>query len=298
MSKVQYVAHTVSEITPTTKFLELLLKNGTKLKIDIQGLMKAPIHSDNAWVNITPILKAYNVKLAHWLRNDSVKEYINLVNDEFFNCCNLQQLKSSVNDEFFNSVNLAQLKSSKLIPFPKSQWYTKEKYEWLNNDCPLICTRRGKYNSGTYLHKELFIEFITVLDVKLRREMHKMVMNIIKQADIVKIDRADTKTLFKGLTDTIRDIYIPAQTSENAKKFAYSTLATLCNIKVLGMTAKKYCKINNIEVTKEMISVRDALPKDKLDEIKKVEEHLNGFIKYAGITDYNVLKEKILGITI
>jgi len=296
MSKVQYVAHTVSEITPTTKFLELLLKNGAKLEIDIQGLMKAPLYSDNAWVNITPILKAYDVRLHNWIRNDSVKKYINLVNDEFFNLLKMRQLKSSENDRFLNNAKMHDLKS--IVPFPKSQWYTKDKNEWLNNDCPLICTRRGKYNSGTYLHKELFIEFITVLDVRLRREMHKMVMNIIKQADIVKIDRADTKTLFKGLTDTIRDIYIPTQTSENARKFAYSTLATLCNIKVLGMTAKKYCKINNIEVTKDMISVRDALPKEKLDEIKKVEEHLNGFIKYAGITDYNTLKEKILGITI
>jgi len=260
--------------------------------------MKAPIHSDNAWVNITPLLKAYNKQLTHWLRNDNVKEYINLVNDEFFNSCNLAQLKSSENDEFLNVSKMRQSKSSKLIPFPKSQWYTKEKFKWLNNDCPLICTRRGKYNSGTYLHKELFIEFITTLDVRLRREMHKMVMAVIRQADIVKIDRADTKTLFKGLTDTIREIYIPAQTSENAVKFAYSTLATLCNIKVLGMTAKKYCKINNIEVTKDMISIRDALPQDKLDEIKKVEEHLNGFIKYAGITDYSILKEKLLGITI
>jgi len=281
-NNIQYIVNDVKDITPTTRFLELLLKNGVnRFEVDIQALMKAPVHADNAWINVTPILKAYNTTLRNWLRSDSAKEYINLVNDEFF-----------------NSVILTELKMNKIVPFPKSQWYLKEKFDWLNQDCPLICTRRGKYNSGTYLHKELFIEFITTLDVKLRREMHKMVMSIIQQADVVKVERMGTKTAFHELTDTIKDIYIPAQKSENKKKFAYPTLMTLANIKVLGMKAEKYCRINNIEITDDMISVRDALPEDKLELIKKAEEYINGYIKYGGITDYDTLKEKLLGVDI
>jgi len=275
----QYVANDIDEITSSTKFLNILLNDKIKLPVDIQSLMKTSVHSENAWINVTPTLTEYNIRFANWIQNKNVKEYINVVNNKFLNVLDSRQLKS-------------------IVPFPKSQWYTKEKFDWLNNDCPLICTRRGKYNSGTYLHKNLFLKFITVLDVEIEVAMHEAIMDIIKQADIVKIDRVGTKTAFHELTDTIKDIYIPAQKSQNSKKFAYSTLMTLANIKVLGMKAEKYCKLHNIEVTDEMISVRDALPKDKLELIKKAEEYINGFIKYGGITDYNVLKQKLLGVNI
>lgn len=275
----QFLAKSIKEITLSSKFFELSIrgKDGETIEIDIQGLMKADNHSEDAWINITPILKAYNKKLSHWLRNESVKEYINIQTNRVFNSCNLQQLKDGTKN-----------------PFPKSQWYKKKKYDWLKSDTPLICTRTGRYHSGTWLHKKLFIEFITVLDVNLRIELHEVIEEIVKQATIIKIERVGTKTLFHELADTIKDIYIPAQTSDNAIKFAYSSLMTLANMKVLGTTAKKYCLDNDIKITKEMISVRDALDKNILAQIKKVEKDINGFIRYGGVTNYNELKNKIL----
>jgi len=275
----QYVAKVAKEITLSTKFYELSLrgKNDEVVEIDIQGLMRADVGSEDAWINVTPIMKAYGKKFADWTRNKNVQEYINAVNRRFTKLADLNQLK---------------------IPFPESQFYKASQFDWLEQDCPLICTRRGKYHSGTWLHKELFIKFITVLDVELEIELHQMIMKIIKQSDLVKFERTGTKTLFHKLTDAIKEIYIPAQTSENAKKFAYSTLMTLANTKVLGTTAKAYCAKNNIEVTKDMMSARDALDEDKLKKIKDVEEEIWGLIRFAKITDYSKLKKEILGVEV
>ena len=80
---------------------------------------------------------------------------------------------------------------------------------------------------------------------------------------------------------------------KKAKQFAYSTIANLINIKVLGMTASKYGKENDIP--KES-AVRDTLSKELLDQIKTLEKDIWGYIKYAEITDYQILKNRIYRI--
>jgi hypothetical protein len=173
-------------------------------------------------------------------------------------------------------------------------WYKASDFDWLEQDCPLICTRRGRYHAGTWVHRDLFLKVITVLDVEIEVALHEAIEKIIQQATLVKIERTGTKVLFHELTDTIKDIYIPAQESLNAKKFAYSALMTLANLKVLGCTAKKYCNDHEIEITSDMISVRDALPESLLDKIKQAEKDINGFIKYAGVTEYEDIKDRLM----
>jgi hypothetical protein len=61
---------------------------------------------------------------------------------------------------------------------------------------------------------------------------------------------------------------------------------------VLGTTAKKYALDNGIEVEKKK-TIRDYLNEVQLKKIEKMEEHLNGLIRYARITDYQELKKRI-----
>ena len=264
------------EIKLSDSFFEFNIEEAN-ISIDMRALFSSDTYSEDAWISITPILKSSwspISKIADWLRNDNLKEYINIVNNEFFNSRNLRTLKNA----------------------PKNQWL---KTDWLDNgETPLVLTRRGRYNSGTWLHKELFMEFITSLRPDYRRELHKMVMHIIKTAETMKITRVDTKTLFHPLTDVIKDIYIPAQDSINSKRFAYAHILDLANLKALGMTSKTFKKLNNITPAKIKedgnISIRDYMTKTQLDKIKKIEEHIHGLILYAGITDYQTLKSKIL----
>ena len=271
------------EIRLNDSFFEFNIEEAN-ISIDMRALFNSDTYSEDAWILVTPILNSSwspVKKITHWLRNDNLKQYINIVNNEFFNSHNLTHS---------NSCKLTQLKHT-----PKNQWL---KAKWLDNgETPLIKTVRGKYG-GTWLHKELFMEFITSLRPDYRRELHKMVMHIIKTAEIMKITRKDTKVLFHPLTDAIKDIYIPAQKNENAKRFAYIHILELANLKALGMSSSTFKKLYNLTDEKikkdSKISIRDYMTENQLDKIKKIEQHIHGLIVYAEITDYQTLKSKIL----
>jgi len=153
--------------------------------------------------------------------------------------------------------------------------------------------KRGKYHSGTWLHKEIFLDFCRWLDKKFARKMDLAIKELIIHSNELKIERKDTKFHFKGLTDVIKDIYIPAQQSDNGKKWAYSSLSTMINIAVLGCKGTKYIKDNDLDPD---IPLRDQLSKEQVVLIDDKEEELNGYIKYAGITDYETLKIKLMNL--
>ena len=74
----------------------------------------------------------------------------------------------------------------------------------------------------------------------------------------------------------------------------------LANLKAIGMGSKEYKKTHNItdEKIKEdkKISIRDYMSQNKLDKIKKAEEHINGFILYGKIYDYETLKKELFSL--
>ena len=152
--------------------------------------------------------------------------------------------------------------------------------------------KRGKYHSGTWLHREIFLDFCRWLDKSFARKMDLVIKELIIHSNELKIERKDTKFHFKGLTDVIKDIYIPAQESDNGKRWAYSSLSTMINIAVLGCKGTKYIKDNNLDPDTPL---RDQLSKEQVSLIDDKEEQLNGYIKYAGITDYETLKIKLMG---
>lgn len=153
-------------------------------------------------------------------------------------------------------------------------------------------TVRGKYHSGTWIHSKVVLHFLRWVDADLSVSMDLFIQDLIVYSNELKIERQNTKIHFKDLTDVIRDIYIPAQDTENAKKFAYNNLATLVNLKVLGCTATKYCKDNGIEIEDDK-SIRDYLPKDKVEVLDQTEKKLWALIYGAEIVQYDVLKEKL-----
>ena len=263
------------EIRLNDSFFEFNIEEAN-INIDMRALFSSNTYSEDAWIHVTPILKSSwspVKKIATWLRYSPVQDYITIRNNQFLKVTSKLQLKHA----------------------PKNQWL---KAKWLDNgETPLVLTRRGRYNSGTWLHKDLFLKFITTLDVKLEIALHDTIMHIIKTAEIMKITRKDTKVLFHPLTDAIKDIYIPAQKNENAKRFAYIHILELANLKALGMSSSTFKKLYNLTDEKikkdSKISIRDYMTENQLDKIKKIEQHIHGLIVYAGITDYITLKSKL-----
>jgi hypothetical protein len=152
-------------------------------------------------------------------------------------------------------------------------------------------TKRGKYQGGTWFHKELFLKFASWVSPKFEVQMHQVVKQLIIYSDQLKIDRLDTKFLYKELGKTVKEIYLPKQ-SQNSQRFTFVNLANLINLKVLGYTAKQYRELHNVDPN---IAIRDTLPDETLEEIIEVEKDMNGYIKYGEIYDYDTLKKKILG---
>jgi len=253
----------IKNLTLDTGFVRIESTKG-EIIVDIKKMMQEPIGSEIAYFNATRVADFFGRKkeLNAFMRLKSTKEYIGILDEEFSMITrNSRNQKSTIRTHF-----------------------VKRGKETLENI--------GTF--GTYLHNELFFEYLSWCDVRFRREMHKIMKLIIIQSNEIKIERANTKALFHPLTNTIKNIYIPAQESENAKKFAYSSLMTLINSKVLGCSAKQYAINNSIEVNiSKGKSIRDYLPQELLINIKNLEEDLNGYIKYAKIINYYELKEKL-----
>jgi len=257
------ITSNLEEITLSSKLLRLETSRGDLL-IDIQKMMSEPVNSENAYFNATRVAELYGreKELNAFTKLKSTKEYIKLLEEEFALIPR-------------NSRN--QIKTH----------YTKRGRE----------TKENKGTFGTYLHNELFFKYLSWCDVRFEREMHKIFKQIIIHTNELKIERDNTKILFKDLSKTIKDIYIPNQESDNAKKFAFSTITTLTNMEVLGCMASKYARDNNIEVENGK-SIRDYLSKEQLQEITDIEEHINGVIKYGKIYDYHEIKAELQKIVL
>ena len=249
MNNFTEISKKIETIHLKTKILEMETLNG-EIIIDIQSLLKLPVGSEDAYFKVTDIAKKFDKQPKIFVNQlPSVKEYIKILEQE--------------------------IKGGIIPPLKKGRSF--------------IYTKRGKYDGGTWVHKELFLKFASWVSIQFERDMHRLVMNLLIYSDQLKIDRLDTKFLYKELGKTVQDIYQPKQ-STNKKRFTFINLANLINLKVLGFTAKDYRQIHNIDENK---AVRDTLSDDILEQIIEVEKDMNGYIKYGEIYDYDGLKKKI-----
>jgi hypothetical protein len=262
------------------KLLEVSFKD-VDIKIDLVSIFKnAKLSQDSKdlYIEVTNIFKSKYCrfsKLDDWVRGVNTQKYLNIMNSRFLNFADVRTLKNIEKG------------------FPKKYWFNTE---WLDQPTPLIIVKRGRYG-GTWFHYSTLLEFLSNVDIEIRIEINEKITDIISEVQRLIINREDTKILFHPLTDTIKDIYIPAQSSDNAKKFAYSQILDLANLKAIGLTSRTYKK--KYGITDEQIksdgklSIREYMSSDELEKIKRVEEDINGLVKYAKITDYQKLKDEL-----
>jgi hypothetical protein len=270
-TKTQTTAESIENISMITKLLTLTYgdKDGVELVIDVKALMMADVGSENAYINITPICKYFNKRAQNFFASPNTVKYMQIVESKhIFKVLESSSLNNKNGSKYNKNNNLIDKNIGKL---------------------KLVIKKRGKHNSGTWIHTELFLKFASWVSVEFEYDMHQLIKQLIRQADHVKTDRASTKHLFHPLTDAIKDIWIPSQ-SENGKKFAYTNLANLINKKVIGMTAKQYKVKNQIDLD---ASIRDTFPDNILKKIEVIEKDMWGHIKYGKITEYEKLKDLI-----
>lgn len=159
-----------------------------------------------------------------------------------------------------------------------------------NIKIPLIKTIRGRAGK-TFLHYVLLLDALRWVDTRLAYEMDKVLREIFRQADIVKVHREECKTHFHPLTDAIKKHILPHISNEAGKRNIYATFMDFANKCVMGMSAKQFRELKakeGVEVDKD--ETRCHFGDNNLDKIIEVEKKFYLYITEMGFTNFHQVK--------
>lgn len=151
-------------------------------------------------------------------------------------------------EELFND-NFKLAESREFKNDSATQSFTMSPSRWikLTNAIGFI-SRRGKYDSGTFAHPDIALEFASWLDpafkLYLIKEFKRLKYNESYQEKIEwSVRRSLSKTNYRIHTDSIKENIVPKLTKKQ-KQFAYANEADVINVALFGMTASEWKKSN------------------------------------------------------
>ena len=151
-------------------------------------------------------------------------------------------------DELFNEdFNLAESREFKNDSATQS--FTMSPSRWISlTNAKGFVTKRGKYNSGTYAHPDIALEFASWIDpafkIYLIKEFQRLKYNENYQEKVEwSVRRMLSKTNYRIHTDSIKENIVP-RLSAKQKQYVYADEADVINVALFGMTAKEW-RINN-----------------------------------------------------
>ncbi len=118
-----------------------------------------------------------------------------------------------------------------------------------------IVTRRGRGHAGTWFHNDLALQFARWLSVEFAVRLDCWVKQRIGDEQKRSMSRADTKTGFRPLTDAVLAAH------PTPKPYHFSNECDMLNGIVLGMSARKFRELHEIQ------SVRDAMSAEQLADV-------------------------------
>ncbi len=183
---------------------------------------------------------------------------------------------------FFNATVIAKSFNKRTSDF----WKQEQNAQYLlalitlsgGNKDSFINTRRGKYG-GTYLHRDLALQFARWCDPMFAVKMDKWIVERLSQERLWQRKRLAAKTGYIHLSEAIDEAHDPA------KHYHYSTEANLLNRIILGMDAKEYKERNGVE------TVRDGLTVAELRLFEKFQRINTGLIEIG--MEYHERKDQL-----
>lgn len=166
----------------------------------------------------------------NWLRRKDTIEFIGLwekLNNPNFNVVEFDQFKNEAGHNYFTML-------------PK---------KWIDGVNAIgIVSKAGKYNAGTYAHKDIALQFASWISPEIN-------LYIIKEFQRLKADeqkqlgwtvkRELAKMNYQIHTDAIKEnIIIPLEISKAQASFVYASEADVLNVALFGMTAKEWREQN------------------------------------------------------
>ena len=125
--------------------------------------------------------------------------------------------------------------------------FTLSPERWIEKTSAIgLTTKRGKYNSGTYAHKDIALQFASWISPEINlyiiKEFQRLKTN--EQAQLGwNVKRELSKINYRILTDAIKENIVPTL-SEKQANFIYASEADLLNVALFGKTASEWRKEN------------------------------------------------------
>lgn len=185
----------------------------------------------NDYFSLTDIARYKNPEapadvVKNWLRRKDTIEFIGLwekLNNPNFNVVEFDQFKNEAGHNYF----------------------TLSPKKWIDGVNAIgIISKAGKYNAGTYAHKDIALQFASWISPEIN-------LYIIKEFQRLKADeqkqlgwtvkRELAKINYRIHTVAIKDnIIIPLEISKEQASFVYANEADVLNVALFGMTAREW----------------------------------------------------------
>lgn len=147
-------------------------------------------------------------------------------------------------EELFNE-NFKLAESREFKNDSSTQSFTMSPSRWISmTTAKGMISKRGKYNSGTFAHSDIALEFASWIDPAFKLYLIKEFKRLKhKEGKEKKIEwsgrRCLSKTNYRIHTDSIKENLIP-KLSNKQKEFVYAEEADILNVALFGMTAKEW----------------------------------------------------------
>lgn len=231
----------------------------------------------NDYFSLTDIARYKNSEapadvVKNWLRRKDTIEFIGLwekLNNPDFNVVEFDQFKSEAGHNYF----------------------TLSPKKWIEGVNAIgIISKAGKYNAGTYAHKDIALQFASWISPEIN-------LYIIKEFQRLKADeqkqlgwtvkRELAKINYRIHTDSIKDnIIIPLEISKEQASFVYANEADVLNVALFGMTAREWRDKN----PDKKGNIRDYAEVSQLVCLSNL-ENLNAYLIECGLSQSERLIE-------
>ena len=218
--------------------------------INVEGITVGIKDIDSQkYISLTDIAKKKNSEeprfvIINWLRNRNTVEFLGIW-ETIYN--------PNFNRVGFDTVRFqAGLNSFTLSPL-----------KWIKDTNAIgIVSKSGRYESGTYAHEDIALEFASWISPEFKLYFIKEFRRLkTEENERLKlgwdVKRTLTKINYRIHTDAVKKHLVPDKISRNAENLIYATEADILNLALFGMTAKEW-KDNNSELEGNMRDYADV----------------------------------------
>ena len=202
----------------------------TKLKVK-DNLINVMWINNTDYISLTDLARYKNSEnpgdvIIKWMSNKSSFDFYSLWEELFNENFKLAEFREFKNDS-------------------ASQSFTMSPSRWINLTNAIgFISKRGKYDSGTFAHPDIALEFASWIDpafkLYLIKEFERLKNNENYQNEVEwSVRRMLSKTNYRIHTNSIKENIVPKLT-EKQKQYVYADEADVINVALFGKTAKEW----------------------------------------------------------